>query len=97
MNSQGRYFLGGILVGVLITVCAALLLGPEVYVTSSANVNNAGRYELTTRQTDGGTEYAVFDTETGNVRILNDDGTWKSHDPNSDEAEPASTEESGTP
>ncbi len=95
MISQSRYFVGGVLIGVVLTVCAALFVGPNVNVTSSNNINNSGRYELTSRQTDAGTEYAVLDSETGKVRVLHQDGTWEDFESGVTDTDQQPTDESG--
>ncbi|MCL4690999.1 MAG: hypothetical protein KJ060_00590 [Candidatus Hydrogenedentes bacterium] len=83
MRGNVGYLLVGLVLGVVLTVVAALLVGPNVNVTSSANVNNAGRYELVANTTEKGTEFALLDSETGETRVLRADGNWLTLTPSS--------------
>ncbi len=77
MRGNVGYLLVGLVLGVVLTVVAALVVGPNVNVTSSTNVNNSGRYELVANTTESGTEFAVLDSETGETRVLRADGNWQ--------------------
>ncbi|GMV92890.1 MAG: hypothetical protein AMXMBFR82_26680 [Candidatus Hydrogenedentota bacterium] len=83
MRGNVGYLLAGLVLGVVLTVVAALLVGPNVNVTSSANVTNAGRYELVANTTEEGTEFALLDSETGETRVLRADGNWQTMTPSS--------------
>lgn len=77
MRGNVGYLLVGLVLGVVLTVVAALVVGPNVNVTSSTNVNNSGRYDLITNSTEEGTEFALLDSETGETRVLRADGNWQ--------------------
>lgn len=77
MSGNIGYLLGGFVLGATLTIAGALLVGPNVNVTSSTNVNNSGRYELIANTTEEGTEFALLDSETGETRVLRADGNWQ--------------------
>jgi len=64
-----RQFIGGLLLGSLLTITAGLLIGPEVTLSNvgSGNSGNhsSGRYDVHTELVDGETRYVMVDTVKG--------------------------------
>ena len=75
MNGQVKYFVAGLLLGVVSTISAALLAGPTVNVTSTEGPSEAGRFCFQSHMDNGKGTYAVLDTESGMVRLFNGEGS----------------------
>lgn len=76
-----KQFVGGVLLGSLLTIAGGLLVGPNVTLSHVGSGNDAdsgthvsGRYQLRVEEKDGQTSYSVFDSEKGMVTVLTPDG-----------------------
>ncbi len=73
-----KYVFGGTLLGGVLVLLGGVVVGADVNVTSSNNVQHygSGRHILQIAETDAGTTYTVVDSETGSARLFHEeDGT----------------------
>lgn len=73
-----KYVFGGALMGGVLVLLGGVVVGADVNVTSSNNVQHygSGRHILQIEESDTGTTYTVVDSETGSARLFHEeDGT----------------------
>jgi hypothetical protein len=77
MRSEVKCLLGGVVLGSLITLIGAFLVGAEVTVNSLNNNegHGVGQYQIALIPTSGSPALALLDTRTGEVVRIEADGT----------------------
>jgi len=73
-----RQFIGGLLLGAVMTLVAGALIGPEITLSNVASGNDGlgqGRYDFQIEEKDGVICYALIDTAEGIATVRNEDGT----------------------
>ncbi|MCC6696390.1 MAG: hypothetical protein IT365_12235 [Candidatus Hydrogenedentes bacterium] len=89
MNGQIKGLVVGLLLGVALTISAAVFAGPTINVTSTGGPGAAGRFCFQSHMENGKGSYAVLDTESGMVRVFSGEGDVVTIDPSDADSSPA--------
>ena len=72
-----KYFVGGVLLGTIITVTAGLTIGPQITLAGVGSGNDGGskgRYDFRIDEAGGITRYTMVDQERGVATVVTSDG-----------------------
>ena len=89
MNGQIKGLVVGLLLGVVLTISAAVFAGPTINVTTTGGPGDSGRFRLQSHTENGKETYAVLDTETGTVRVVSGEGNVVTIKPSQEGSTPA--------
>lgn len=89
MNGQIKGLVVGLLLGVVLTISAAVFAGPTINFTSTEGPDTAGRFCFQSNMDNGNGSYAVLDTESGMVRVFSGEGDVVTIDPSDADSAPA--------